>query len=57
MCVKYKDIYLFNLLNNYSMDMGRKVIDSDEKVETQRSKLLLTLGYNKSWIFYSYPGL
>lgn len=37
--------------------MGREVIDSDEKVETQRSKLLLTLGYNKSWIFYSYPGL
>ena len=37
--------------------MGRGVIDSDEKVETQRSKLLLTLGYNKSWIFHSYPGL
>lgn len=40
MCVKYKDIHLFNLLNNYYMGYGREVVDSDEKVETQRSELL-----------------
>lgn len=58
MCVKYKDIHLFNLLNNYYMGYGQgRGWFRWKKLRLKEASCFLTLGQNKSWIFYFYPGL